>query len=77
MDFLHRHRQGLEDIVFESDYDCIAFLANIGVKRTRPSPAHMFADAVAWANNRDCEPEGVRRIDAVDQIAKRIKKQLK
>ena len=77
MDFLHRHRQGLEDIVFESDYDCIAFLANIEVKRTRPSPAHMFADAVAWANNRDCEPEGVRRIDAVDQIAKRIKKQLK
>ena len=77
MGFLRLHRQGFEDIVFEADGDCTDFLADIGIRRTLPSYAHGIADAVAWANNRNVEPDGVDRTDVVESIIKRLKTQHK
>ena len=54
MDFLHRYRQGFEDIVFEADGDCADFLANVGLRHTAPLHAHRFADAIACAQVRRC-----------------------
>ena len=70
MAFLHRYRQGFEDIVFETDGDCVNFLSDIGLQHTTPSHAHKIADAIAWANNRNIEPRGVRRLDIVKSTIK-------
>ena len=71
VDFLHRYRQGFEDIVFEADGDCADFLSDMGLRHTAPSHAHRFADAIAWANNRNMEPKGVKRLDIAESIIKR------
>ena len=73
-DFIKQHKQDFGDAVFESDGDCIAFLKDVGFKRTAPSYAHMFADAIAWANNAGKAPKGVIEIDATGQIAKALRK---
>ena len=72
MGFLHRHRQGYEDIIFESDQDCILFLVDMGIKHTDPGHGYTIADAIAWANNRGNEPSGVKRINAYEKILKRM-----
>ena len=71
--FLNGHGYALPSMVVECDSDGIGFVADIGLRSAKPSYAHILADAVAWANHRGIEPDGVISVDRVDQIASKLK----
>ena len=57
MAFLHRYRRGFEDVVFETDGDCVNLLSGTGFgiqRRHMPTGLPM----PLWANNRNTEPKG-------------------
>ena len=73
-EFLNGNGYALTSMVVESDTDSRGFVADIGLRSTKPSYAHTLADAVAWANHRGIEPNGVISVDRVDEIARRLKR---
>ncbi len=76
VDFLSKHNHALSDIVFQCDQDCLNFAKDTGLRYTEVGDAHMLADIVAWANNKNIEPDGVIAMDLRDIIERRLKKEL-
>ena len=73
-EFLTGHGYALTSLAVECDSDSRGFVADIGLRSVEPSYAHIIADAVAWANHRGIEPDGVISVDRVDQIANQLKR---
>jgi len=72
-EFLNGHGYDLPSMVVECDSDGRGFVADLGLRSTKPGYAHILADAVAWANHRGIEPDGVISVDRVDQITNQLK----
>lgn len=68
-EFLSKHGYALTCLAVECDHDCKDFVSDIGLRSNMPGLAHKVADAIAWANNKGEEPQGVISIDEWDQIA--------
>lgn len=73
-EFLNGHGYALTSLAVECDSDSRGFVADIGLRSAEPSYAHIMADAVAWANHRRVEPDGVISVDRVDEIIRRLKR---
>lgn len=71
--FLNGHGYALASLAVECDSDCKGFAADIGLRPAEPGHAYLVADAVAWANNRGMEPEGVVEVDSADQVTRQLK----
>ena len=64
--FLARHNHALSDVVFQCDSDCDAIAAIIkvnGLRHDNAGNAYRLADIVAWSNNKNKEPRGVKSLD--------------
>lgn len=75
--FLIKHGHELSDIILQCDSDCQDFAKNNGLCYTDQGDAHTLADIVAWANNRNKEPEGVIPLDLREEITTKMKKRFK
>ena len=73
-EFLNGHGCALPSMTVECDSDSRGFVADIGLRPAEPSYAHLVADAVAWANHRGIEPDGVISVDRVDEIARMLRR---
>ena len=61
---------------FECDSDCVKFLKDNGLKYADAGETHMLSDIVAWANQRNNEPEGVVEINLADIIKTELETKL-
>ena len=73
-EFLHQHRCGVSDVVFQCDGDCKDFAKDVGLQRAVKGSAHMLADIVAWANAHGKEPSGTARLNLTDMLYKDMKR---
>ena len=71
-----KHNHSAQDVVFECDSDCIDIVKDGGLRYAAAGRVHDLADAVAWANNRNVEPEGVVSADRVSKIREMSYKKL-
>ena len=74
--FLNKCNYVLSDITFECDSDCVGFLKDNGLKYADAGETHMLSDIVAWANQRNNEPEGVVEINLADIIKTELERKL-
>ena len=72
--FLIKHKCELSDVVFKCDSDCRQFIKGNGLRPANVGDAHILADIVAWANNRNVEPEGVIMLDLANVFKEKTMK---
>lgn len=75
--FLVKHDQTLSDIVFQCYSDCRDFIKINALRHDNVGDAYMLADMVAWPNNKDKEPLGVKSLDLRVMIDAELKKRFK
>ena len=67
-DFAIGHGVPITDVYFECDQDCLNMIRDAGLKHGEEGDAHMLADAIAWANNKGMEPQGVISEDLSERL---------
>lgn len=75
--FLARHNHALSDVVFQCDSDCRDFIKVNGLRHDNAGNAYRLADIVAWSNNKNKEPRGVKSLDPRAWMDAELKKRFK
>ena len=75
--FVTKHGNALSDVVFQCDSNCGRFAKDGGLNHKDADDAHMLADIVAWANNKNKEPAGAISMDLKKAIEEKPKQKLK
>ena len=75
--FLARHNHALSDVVFQCDSDCCDFIKVNGLRHDNAGNAYRLADIVAWSNNKNKEPRGVKSLDPRAWMDAELKKRFK
>lgn len=74
--FVNFHRCTLSDVVFQCDGDCRDFAKDNGLRHAGEGNVYALSDAVAWANNRNLEPNGVRLIDITKILQEKLESRI-
>ena len=75
-EFLSQHGHELSSTAFQCDSDWVNFLKDDCLHRTSAGDVHMLSCIVAWANNRNREPEGVISVNPAAMIRRKLKEKI-